>query len=94
LAGAKDYQLIEFILRGELVFVTNNWRDLDEMCGESEMHPGLLIIKPNVPREKQKALFGALLTAAAKLTDMINKVLEVDDAGNVKVYELRTHQSR
>jgi len=53
-----------------------------------------MIIKPNVPREKQKELFRALLAAAVRLRDTINKVLEVDEAGNVKVYELPRFQSK
>jgi hypothetical protein len=94
MAGAKDYQLRDLILSEELVLVTNNWRDLDVILGVSEIHPGLMIIKPNLPREKQKELFGALLAAAARLRDTINKVLEVDEAGNVKVYELPRLRSK
>lgn len=63
------------------------------ILGVSEIHPGLMI-KPNLPREKQKELFRALLAAAVRLRDTINKVLEVDEAGNVKVYELPRFQSK
>lgn len=87
LAGAKDYQLRQFILEGEFTLVTNNWRDLDQLLGDSELHPGLMIIKPNVPRERQTTLFRALLAAAVKLSDLINKILEVDDAEYVQAYQ-------
>lgn len=93
LSGARDYRLREVIVHEELILVTNNWRDLDQFLGKAELHPGIMIMKENVPRERQKALFSALLAAAVKITDLINKILEVDNDENVQAYERPTVRS-
>lgn len=47
-AGAKDYQLREIIVKEEFVFVTNNAKDFKRLFEKTELHPGLVIIVPNV----------------------------------------------
>jgi len=75
------------VLREEFVFVTNNARDFRKLMGESELHPGLIVILPNVTPALQRELFQRALVEASKLPDMINKVVEID-SDQVRVYEL------
>jgi len=44
----KDHSLRELALREEFVFVTNNAGDFRKLMGEAELHPGLIVILPNV----------------------------------------------
>jgi len=87
-AGAKDYQLRELILKQEFVFVTNNARDFVRIVEKSDLHPGLLIIVPNVRPAIQDELFGAALAEISKLPDMINRVVEAWDVNDVRTYSL------
>ena len=87
-AGAKDYQLRELILKEEFVFVTNNARDFVRIVEKSELHPGLLIIVPNVRPAVQDRLFEAALAEISKLPGMINKVIEVWSTSDLRIYTL------
>ena len=87
-AGAKDYQLRELILKREFVLVTNNARDFVRLVEKSELHPGLVIIVPNVRPAVQDELFEAALGEISKLPDMINMVVEAWDANDVRTYTL------
>jgi hypothetical protein len=55
--------------------------------GETELHAGLIVIVPNVTPTTQRELFDRALQEISELSDMINKVVEVDLDG-VRVYEL------
>jgi hypothetical protein len=87
MVGAQDHQLRELILREEFVFVTNHARDFRKLMGESELHPGLIVIVPNVRPIMQRKLFERALDEASKLRDMINRVVEIDST-EVRVFEL------
>ena len=87
-AGAPDAELRDLILERELTFVTNNARDFRRLLGAAELHPGLIIILPNVTPTTQRALFGIVLRRLPELGSLINKVVEVDRDGAVTVYDL------
>ena len=87
-AGAKDYQLRDLIVKEEFVFVTNNARDFRRLVEKSTLHPGLVIIVPNVRPAVQDELFGCALEAIAKLPDTVNKVIEAWGTQDVRVYDL------
>jgi hypothetical protein len=74
-------------LREEFVFVTNNARDFRKRMGASVLHPGLIVILPNVTPAVQCELFERALTEVAKIPDTINRVVEID-SDVVRVYEL------
>jgi predicted nuclease of predicted toxin-antitoxin system len=82
LSGYKDWQLIERIRDGEYTFVTNNRVDFAALYGREDIHPGLIIILPNVVPRLQRELFRAALTYIGD-RELVNTVLEVDltDAG-------------
>lgn len=87
-AGAADAELRDLILEREFTFVTNNARDFRRLLGAAELHPGLIIILPNVTPTTQRALFGIVLQRLPELGSLINKVVEVDRDGAVAVYDL------
>jgi predicted nuclease of predicted toxin-antitoxin system len=82
LSGYKDWQLIQRIRDGEYTFVTNNRVDFAALYGREDIHPGLIIILPNVVPRLQRELFRAALTYIGD-RELVNTVLEVDltDAG-------------
>jgi predicted nuclease of predicted toxin-antitoxin system len=82
LSGYKDWQLIDRIRDSEYTFVTNNRVDFAALYGREEIHPGLIIIVPNVVPKLQRELFLAALAHIGE-RELVNTVVEVDltDAG-------------
>jgi len=81
----SDRRLLSRVLAEDLTFVTNNWKDFRPMVSRTAIHPGMIVILPNVRRERQMTLFAAALatvTSANPPLDMINTVLEVDACGH------------
>jgi len=62
--------------------VTNNASDFRSLYATKDLHPGLVILVPNVVQEKQVLLFRGALTRLAALGDPINKLLQVDLVGD------------
>jgi predicted nuclease of predicted toxin-antitoxin system len=85
-AGAKDYQLREIIVREEFVFVTNNAKDFKRLFEKTELHPGLVIIVPNVRPAVQDELLRSALEEIAKLPFLVNRVIEVWSNDDVRIY--------
>lgn len=56
----------------------------------TDLHPGLMVILPNVSRAEQVRLFELALEVSIAEGSMVNKVVEVDANGNVGVYDLPT----
>ena len=48
LGGLKDWQLLPVIREREFTFVTNNSADFLALFGKEPLHPGIIIIVPNV----------------------------------------------
>ena len=48
LGGLKDWQLLPVIREREYTFVTNNGADFLALFGKEPLHPGIIIIVPNV----------------------------------------------
>ncbi len=87
-AGAKDYQLREIIVKEEFVFVTNNAKDFKRLLEKTELHPGLVIVVPNVRPSIQDELLRSALDEIAKLPSLVNKVLEIWSNNDVRIYEM------
>jgi predicted nuclease of predicted toxin-antitoxin system len=90
-AGLKDWSVRDYAIDKDFVLVTNNASDFRELYGAKELHPGFLILVPNVPQEKQAMLFRAALAQLGRLGDLANQLLEVDiEGGNitVKLYDV------
>jgi predicted nuclease of predicted toxin-antitoxin system len=90
-SSLPDEAVLRHLLDEDLTLVTNNWDDFRPMLQRAEVHPGVVVILPNVRRERQIELFTAALSAirdADPPLDMVNTVVEVDEAGTVVRYSL------
>lgn len=79
------------MLDEDLCLVTNNWIDFRPMVERLEVHPGIVVILPNVRRERQMELFSVALAAIHEHEpplDMINTVIQVDADGTVVMFTL------
>ncbi|HXR36044.1 MAG TPA: hypothetical protein VN754_08870 [Candidatus Binataceae bacterium] len=56
-----------------------------ELLGETDLHPGLVIIVPNQKPGIQRELFRLALTRIESLPSMVNKVVELYSAEDVRV---------
>jgi predicted nuclease of predicted toxin-antitoxin system len=87
LGGSKDWQLMELILRHGSVFVTNNRTDFLALYRKHSLHPGLVILVPNVTPSRQRELFAAALIHIAG-RDFVNALIELSFAGDeIQCYE-------
>jgi predicted nuclease of predicted toxin-antitoxin system len=84
LSGYKDWELMDRIRAGEYTLVTNNRVDFTNLYGHEEIHPGLVVIVPNVVPRLQREIFKAALAHIGN-REVVNTLLEVDrtDAGIV-----------
>ncbi len=90
-AAEADPQVLRHVMDEDLTLVTNNWIDFRPMLERLELHPGVVVILPNVRRERLVELFSAALAAIHEHDpplDMINTVLQVDADGMVLMYPL------
>jgi predicted nuclease of predicted toxin-antitoxin system len=88
--GRKDFAIRRRMLEEDLTLVTGNWRDFRPMLQREEVHPGAISL-PDVPRAEQIRLFEAALDyieAATPPIDMINRVLIIDEEGQVEDLEI------
>ena len=84
LNGQPDWSLAARIVRDELTFVTNNRIDFLKLFAKMELHPGLIVLVPNVGPSLQRALFLAAIQHLAG-HELINAVVEVSlDATKAK----------
>jgi predicted nuclease of predicted toxin-antitoxin system len=80
LSGQPDWALAERIVKDEFTFVTNNRVDFLRIFRKMELHPGLVVLVPNVVPALQRALFeGAIRYLAGR--DLVNTVIEVSLEG-------------
>jgi hypothetical protein len=64
------------------VVVTNNASDFRKLYATQSLHTGLVIIIPSVNRVEQQRLFHGALDELSRFGELINRVLEVDIAGD------------
>ena len=86
--GLADHQLLNHLLDEGLVLVTNNRDDFLALVSGVELHPGLVIILKNVRRSRQIDLFEAGVKVLSGMRSSINKVIEIDENGAVRILEL------
>jgi predicted nuclease of predicted toxin-antitoxin system len=85
LEGAKDWNVARLAAERGYVVVTNNRRDFLRLYAELEVHNGLIIIVPAVPRNEQRRLFGIALDVAEQQDSLVNLLIEVHADGMVEV---------
>lgn len=74
-----------------LILVTNNGNDFRRLYRRRALHPGFVILIPNVSRDLQLHLFREALAQLGDLGDLVNRALEIDSDGDAftrRVYEL------
>jgi Domain of unknown function (DUF5615) len=81
LGGLKDWQLLPVIRERDYTFVTNNGADFLALLGKEPLHPGIIVIVPNVTPVLQRELFKAALDHIGA-RDLINTVVEVKYVGD------------
>ena len=79
-ASWKDWTIRDYAVQHDFILVTNNASDFRKLYAASDVHPGLVIVVPNVVQEKQVLLFREAMERLAQCGDATNKVLEVDIA--------------
>ena len=82
LGGLKDWQLLPVIGEREFTFVTNNGADFLALFGKEPLHPGIIIVIPNVTPLLQRDLFKAALDHIGA-RDLTNSVVEVKYVGDL-----------
>jgi hypothetical protein len=82
LSGQADWSLAERIIKDEFTFVTNNRVDFLQLFGKMDLHPGLIVLVPNLVPALQRALFEAAIQYLAG-RDLVNAVIEATLDGKV-----------
>jgi len=85
LEGINDWAVAALAAERSYVVVTNNRRDFLRLYDEFDVHNGLIIIMPIVPRNEQKRLFSIALDVAERKDSLVNLLIEVHADGSVDV---------
>src|SRR5258706_15049752 len=70
LSGQPDWALAERIIKDEFTFVTNNRVDFLQLFGKMDLHPGLIILVPNVVPNLQRALMAVVLCSLYEIENV------------------------
>ncbi|HUB35531.1 MAG TPA: DUF5615 family PIN-like protein [Solirubrobacteraceae bacterium] len=90
LLGGSDLEVLRRCIQEDRTLITNNLGDFRRLCETRSVHPGLIVL-PTPSRATQKELLAKALAHVDKRTTetgaadagefMINRIVEVDDAG-------------
>ncbi len=93
--GVKDWNLMTYVVMGDLTLVTHNARDFrglgaarpGGLHANEVIHVGLICLNSDIGMDfdRQKTLFRYALTALAGLPDLINQALEVSEDADGQV---------
>lgn len=89
-ASWQDPDIVERIRTEDWMFVTNNRRDFVNKYYERadvELHSGLIVILEKIDRRTEHRLFRAVMDHIAGMSDTVNKLVEIDGLGNIRVAE-------
>lgn len=78
----QDWNIVRYAAAEDFVLVTNNAGDYRRLYAAEPLHPGLVILIPNVGRALQQRLFRGALGRLAGIGEPVNQVLEVGLAGD------------
>jgi predicted nuclease of predicted toxin-antitoxin system len=89
--GQPDHSVLAWCVAEDRVIVTENGRDFRRLVGNTELHPGLIIL-PSLDREKTWSLLQAALayieSRGEPMDVMVNHVLEVEESGEMTLAAL------
>jgi len=77
LRQAKDWDILPVILAEDWILVTCNVLEFRWRYRKLDIHPGVVLVVPVVPREEQLNLFGRVLDTIDTSPDMTNIAIEV-----------------
>jgi predicted nuclease of predicted toxin-antitoxin system len=89
-AGWKDWNVAHHACENDFIVVTNNASDFRRIYAALSLHPGLVIVLPNVGRETQTEIFRLALDQLDVGGEPINRVLEADLADGKVTFRLYT----
>jgi hypothetical protein len=78
--------IAQLVLNRNDVLVTNNARHFLAIYARFEIHPGLVIILPNVDLDDQVRLFEIAVDEIERREDIVNHVLSVERDGSIRVF--------
>lgn len=89
--GEPDHVVVRRCIQEDRIIVTGNARDFRGLIERQSVHPGLIIL-PAVDRDGTWRLLEEVLTRLEREPDpgryMVNRVIEVDQAGAVRTYRM------
>lgn len=89
----KDHNVLDYCLNNDLTIVTHDASDFRGLIGDTDLHPGLIIL-PECNRNKSWKLLKKIVEHLQSKTNptpanyMVNRVLEIDLDGSISDYEL------
>lgn len=86
-SGYPDHAHAAFAIGEGSIFVTNNGADYKPIYKALDIHPGLVVILPVVRGPIQADLFEKVVRRLLEMPDTINKLVEIDEAGNITISE-------
>jgi predicted nuclease of predicted toxin-antitoxin system len=86
LASTRDHDLIPKIVDGDFVFVTHNAVDFRRLYRSQSLHAGLIILVPQSPPARQRALFFAAIQDVQGESDLVNHALELLVEGDEVIF--------
>lgn len=85
---STDDDIVEFCFENDFIIVTGNARDFRWLCGNVELHPGLIVIPP-LPKEEQLELFPRVITyQVAGRGDTITEAIERESGRSILIARL------
>lgn len=87
-AGSSDPVVVDRMLEGDWTLVTNNGRDFRRLLAGVDLHAGLVVLIPNLRASGQIDLFRAALGFLRDRQDLVNGLLEVYSAEDIRVSNL------
>ncbi len=90
MSGLKDHELMLRIRDEDFTLVTNNAIDFRRLFQKEQIHPGLVIVVPNVPPAIQRALLETVLDYIGD-RDLVNRAVEITLSGEtaeIEEYEI------
>ena len=77
-ASTADRDLAALALERDYVIVTNNARDFLRLFRRIELHPGLIVILPELDAPRQRTFFTDVLDFVEAHPDIVNLVVTID----------------
>ena len=90
MSGLTDHELMLRIRDEDFTLVTNNAIDFRRIFRKEQIHPGMVILVPNVPPAIQRALLETVLDYIGD-RDLVNRAVEITLSGEtaeIEEYEI------